>query len=95
MEKYVLSEERAKETSDGLRKILSYCKIGDEQIIRDAIIEVEKSIPKYVITESWSPNRCPTCWEDLGENCYDGYYENPKYRSCPKCRQRLKYRGYN
>ena len=89
---YEISEEDAQHISDKLREIMIYCKIGDEQIIRNAIIEVEKNIPKLVIEEKWNPDHCPTCWADLSESCYDGYYKNPHYEICPVCRQRLKYR---
>lgn len=54
-----------------------------------AIREVGKYIPKAPITGAWEPNRCPTCSADLGGDCDDGYYENPRYDRCPVCGQRL------
>lgn len=88
-----LDDKKIKDIVDDLHKIISYCKTAKEiRSIKRAIIEVEKSKQKYVITEAWNPNRCPTCWEDLGGDCNDGYYDNPYYESCPKCRQRLKYK---
>ena len=62
-----------------------------EEAIEFAIREVEKCIPKKPICKSWSPNRCPTCDEDLGGECDDGYYQNPWYERCPKCGQILDY----
>lgn len=89
----ILNNEEIKEIVDDLHRIISYCKTAKEICsLKKAIIEVEKSKQKYVITEAWNPNRCPTCSEDLGGDCYDGYYKNPYYEVCPKCRQRLKYK---
>lgn len=91
----ILDEQKAREVSNKLRNILMYCKTFDEDVLWCAINEVEKAIPKYAIREKWKPNRCPTCWENLGGKCDDGYYENPHYENCPRCRQKLKYKGDN
>lgn len=91
-----LNQEQINEVLGDLRKIWSYCNTSGERFaILLSMTEIEKSIPKYVIKESWNPNRCPTCWEDLGGECYDGYYENPHYEVCPNCRQKLKYNDYD
>lgn len=49
-------------------------------------------IPQLVISGAWEPNRCPTCDEELGGDCDDGYYDNPHYDSCFMCGQKLKYK---
>ena len=56
-----------------------------------AVREVEKLIPKPPIRNAWSPNRCPTCYADLGSHCNDGWYDNPWHDRCPECGQRLDY----
>lgn len=56
-----------------------------------AIQEVSKCIPAKPIREAWNPNLCPCCGADLGGECNDGYYQNPYYEVCPKCRQVLDY----
>lgn len=56
-----------------------------------AVRELEKNLQKEIIIRSWVPNLCPTCGEDLGGECYDGYYQNPYFEKCPKCGQKLKY----
>ena len=62
-----------------------------DEAINFAITEVQKCIPMKPIREAWMPNRCPTCGADLGGDCDDGYYENPWYKYCPECRQKLEY----
>ena len=56
-----------------------------------ALQEVKKCVPAKPVRESWCPNLCPTCGEDLGGFCDDGYYDNPYYEFCPTCRQVLDY----
>lgn len=60
--------------------------------MKEAITAVGKNIPIEPVREDWEPNRCPTCFGDLGgENLGDGYYENPFFERCPRCGQKLKY----
>lgn len=60
--------------------------------MKEAITALEKNIPKEPIKENWEPNRCPTCFEDLGgEVLGEAYYDNPCFERCPRCGQKLKY----
>lgn len=66
-------------------------KDSQKEAMREAIIALEKNIPKEPVKEDWEPNICPTCLGDLGgEDLGDGYYENPYYERCPRCGQKLK-----
>lgn len=66
-------------------------KDSQRMAMKEAIIALEKNIPKEPVREDWEPNRCPTCLGDLGgEVLGDGYYENPYYEWCPRCGQKLK-----
>lgn len=87
--KGMTEEEKAEQTVGLLTGLLKIDLVEDE--IRFTIREVEKVIPKELICKPWNPNRCPTCGADLGGECNDGYYENPRYDHCPNCRQVLKY----
>lgn len=64
-----------------------------KQAIDIAIIEMEKAISKKPINNgNWSPKTCPTCGEHLSEHKGDGYYSDSIcLKSCPKCRQSLKW----
>lgn len=92
MKNCAISEEDARYISNGLKTLFFITNLEEEKIIKDAITEVEKAIPKYVDQKEFYPNICPTCHADLSESCNDGYYKNPHYEICPICRQRLKYR---
>lgn len=50
----------------------------------------EREKPKHVISESWSPDRCPSCGKELSESLGDGYYSHPSFlERCPQCLQVL------
>lgn len=67
-------------------------KDSQKMAMKEAITALRKNIPKEPIEENWEPNRCPTCYEDLGgEVLGDGYYDNPIFERCPRCGQKLKY----
>lgn len=65
--------------------------LRDTAAISFAITEVGKQLPVPPVKERWEPNRCPTCDEDLGGDCNDGYYQNPYFDRCPECGQKLDY----
>lgn len=66
-----------------------YKQLGTLEEVR---VVVEKQKPKKVIIKPWSPARCPTCGEELSENCGDGYYRHSTFlERCTnvECAQRL------
>ena len=89
------AEEKAKESIKVLDAMLSTNQWEPVRAeLEFAINEVKKCIPAKPIRERWNPNLCPTCGENLGGHCNDGYYENPYYEFCPSCRQILDYGLY-
>lgn len=74
---------------------MEYHKIGEyphvhiKEALDLAIVALEKDIPKKINKQSWCPNKCPTCDENLGGDCDDGYYDNPYFDRCPNCGQKL------
>lgn len=90
--KSMTEEEKAEQTIGVLQGLYNAYKlhIVDDEFMF-AVKEIGKAVPKEPIRKKWMPNLCPTCGVDLGGECNDGYYENPRYDHCPNCRQMIRH----